>query len=227
MRLLKIICLVVIIAAVAPAFGQIQLPQDRYTVVLDSIKPLPKITAVDIYAEYEKNGVVWEGKYTGTFRILTGNISNIGRDVLGIDRVISLKTRSEVIKGVPGYHTIDVLYPETLPENIKKTLSAYKVGQNVELFVRFRKTPDSVHAVYYDEALPREYSIQIYKDGDLYVIVPNTDIGKIIAFKDKNGKMLAKHIINNTISGFPNLSVPDDTDTIEVGNFVIKKSEIK
>jgi hypothetical protein len=228
MSKIKALCLVVFVAAAVPVFGQRQVSQDRYGFILDSIKSLPKVSAVNLYAEYEKNGVSWEETYKDRYRIIAGVITNVGRDVLGMERVISLKTRSEVIKGLPGYRTIDVVYPEKLPENVKKALSAYKVGQNVELFVRFRKTPDSIDAVYYDESLPREYTIYTDpKENRLIFNVPDRDIGKNIIIKDADGDILDRTVIRWNSLWLDNAYVPDGAYSIEVGDFSIKISEIK
>jgi len=228
MSKMKALYLILFVAATVPVFGQIQLPQDRYIATLDSIKPLPKITAANLYAEYEKNGISWEGAYKDSYRMLTGTITNVGRDILGMERVVSLKTRSEVIKGLPGYRTIDVVYPEKLPENVKKTLVAYKVGQNVEMLVRFRKTPDSIDAVYYDESMPREYSIFIYqKENKLIFKVPDRDIGKYIIIRDKDGDVLDKTQVQWNSQWLDYAYMPDGAYSVEVGNFSINLSEIK
>jgi len=224
---LKFLFFIVFAVASVPVYAQRQLSHDRYDFVLDSIKSMPKVSAVNLYSEYEKNGISWEETYKDKYRILTGVITNVGRDILGMERVISLKTRSEVIKGVPGYRTIDVIYPERLPENVKKALAAYKVGQNVELFVLFRKTPDDMDAVYFNEALPRGYSVQLYRNEELYVNVPDTDIGKQIIFKDENGKALLKGIIKWKSFAVLYENIPYDTEIIEVGDFSVKLSEIK
>jgi len=227
MKVLKLLGLIVAIVAVVPAFGQRQVSQDRYSFVLDSIKSLPKVTAANLYAEYEKNGISWEETYKDKYRILTGTVTNVGRDILGMERVVSLKTRSAVIKGVPGYRTIDVVYPEKLPENLKKMLATYKVGQNIELLVVFRKTPDDIDAVYFNEALPHGYSVQIYRNEELYVNVPETDIGKQFIFKDEDGKTIIKGTIKWKSFAVLYENIPYDTDTIEIGDFSVKISEIK
>jgi len=226
MSKIKALCLIVLVAATVPVFGQRQVSQDRYNHILDSIKAMPKVTAVNLYAEYEKNGISWEDTYKENYRILTGTITNLGRDVLGMERVISLKTRSEVIKGVPGYRTIDVVYPEKLPENVKQTLATYKVGQNVEIFVRFRKTPDSIDAVYYNETLPFGYSVQLYRVEELCIIVPDTAIGKTIIIRDEDGKKLVQEVIKWVSMVIKNTNIVYYTYSIEIGDFIFKKSHV-
>lgn len=227
MDILKSLLLVITLAVAGRAFGQVKVSQEGYNIILEKVKSIPKVTAVNLYAEYVKNGVTWEENYKDSLRIITGVISNIGRDVLGMERVVSLKTRTEVIKGLPGYRTIDVVYPEKMPENVKKTLSSYKIGQNVELLVRIRKTPNTIDIVYYDDALPSGYAIQIYKLETIYVCVPETDIGKKIKFKDEDGGTVLDATVPSISFSFDYGDIPYDAYSIEVGDYKALMSELK
>jgi len=103
----------------------------------------------DLYIEYQKNGVAWEERYAGKQGFISGVIQSIGRDIVG-QRVIELRA-IKPNKNLDYWETVDVMYPENLPENLKRELASYKIGQTVELMVQFRKEIKEIDIIYYDE----------------------------------------------------------------------------
>jgi hypothetical protein len=151
MNMLKSLYIIIVIAAVSPALGQIGLTKEAYQKGVELLKavPNPKVSAVDLYAEYQKNGVAWEDKYAENWRYLTGVVQSVGRDILD-QRVLELRA-NKPMKNVDYWETIQVMYPEKLPNNVKRDLASYKVGQTVEVLVQFRNDPSVSDALYFDE----------------------------------------------------------------------------
>jgi hypothetical protein len=150
---LKMLLLVVVIIGVSPTNGQVYFTKKDYdeglAILVSGGGEAHKVSASEVYIEYQKNGVAWEEKYSKKIRFLVGVVQSIGRDIYG-QRNLLLKAHKPY-KNLDHWETMEIMYPETLPDYLKQELASYKVGQTVEILVQFRNDPSISDAVYYIE----------------------------------------------------------------------------
>lgn len=148
---LKLLLFVVVIVCVSSAIGQVHFSKKDYdeglAIMLNN--ETPKLVASEVFAEYQKNGVAWEDKYSGKIRFITGIVQSVGRDILGQRNVVLQAYKP--YKNLDYWETMEIMYPETLPDYLKRELASYKVGQLVEILVQFRNDPSTSDVVYYIE----------------------------------------------------------------------------